>query len=144
MPTLDQIRACFSGDRYATETTGVQIQKAEPGRAVCTLELRPGLLNANHVPMGGALFTLADFAFAIAANGHSTSVTVSQQAAITFLAPARGKVLTAEAVCLKAGRRTCLYAIDITDDTGAYVAHMTVNGFTTEPPVPVGKNEKKP
>ena len=31
MPTLDQIRACFSGDRYATETTGVLIQDAQPG-----------------------------------------------------------------------------------------------------------------
>ena len=70
MPTLDQIRACFSGDRYATETTGILIQDAQPGASVCTLPLRPELLNANHAPMGGAIFTLADFAFAVAVNGH--------------------------------------------------------------------------
>lgn len=134
MPTLDQIRACFSGDRFATETVGVRIDVAEPGRAVCSLPIRPAHLNANFVPMGGAIFTLADFAFAVAANGHCTRVTVTQQVAITFLAASRGKVLTAEAQCLKAGRTTCLYAVDVTDDLGAQVAHLTINGFTTDPP----------
>ena len=134
MPTLDQIRACFSGDRFATETVGVRIDVAEPGRAVCSLPICPAHLNANFVPMGGAIFTLADFAFAVAANGHSTRVTVTQQVAITFLAASRGTVLTAEARCLKAGRTTCLYAVDVTDDLGAQVAHLTINGFTTDPP----------
>ena len=112
MPTLDQIRACFSGDRYATETTGVLIQDAQPGACVCTLPLRPELLNA------------------VAANGHSQSVTVSQHASVTFLSPAKGQTLTARASCLKAGRQTCLYAVEITDELGTYVAHVTVNGFT--------------
>ena len=138
MPTLDQIRACFSGDRYATETTGVTIQEAQPGRAVCTLPLRPALLNANHTPMGGAIFTLADFAFAVAVNGHSPTVTVSQHASVTFLSPAKGQTLIATASCLKAGRRTCLYAVEVTDELGTYVAHVTVNGFTVDtPPKPL-------
>ena len=133
MPTLDQIRACFSGDRFATETTGCEIVSAEPGRAVCSMAVRPGLLNANSVPMGGAIFTLADFAFAVAANGHSTAVTVTQQVSVTFLAASRGKVLTAEASCIRAGRRTCLYAVDVTDELGTRVAYLTVNGFTADP-----------
>ena len=134
MPTLEQIRACFSGDRFAMETVGVTIDVAEPGRAVCTLPIRPAHLNANLVPMGGAVFTLADFAFAVAANSHSTRVTVTQQVSVTFLAASRGKVLTAEARCLKAGRTTCLYNVDVTDDLGTQVAHLTINGFTTDPP----------
>ena len=138
MPTLDAIRACFSGDRYATETTGVLIQEAQPGQSVCTLPLRPELLNANNIPMGGAIFTLADFAFAVAANGHSQQITVSQHVSITFLSPAKGRTLTAKACCLKAGRSTCLYGVDVTDDLGTYVAHVTVNGFTMQaPPKPL-------
>ena len=133
MPTLDQIRACFSGDRFAADTVGVHIDVAEPGRSVCTLPIRPALLNANSVPMGGAIFTLADFAFAVAANGHSARLTVTQQVSVTFLAASRGGVLTAEARCLKAGRTTCLYAVDVTDDLGAPVAHLTINGFTSDP-----------
>ncbi len=130
MPTLDEIRERFSADRFAADTTGVRIERAEPGRAVCTLRLRDGHMNSNNVPMGGALFTLADFAFAVAANGFSETVSVSQHISMTFLAPAKGKVLTAEASCLRAGRRTCLYQVAVTDDEGVFVAHMTVNGFT--------------
>ncbi len=130
MPTLEEIRQRFADDRYATETTGIEIREAEPGRAVCAMEIQPRHLNANHVPQGGAVFTLGDFAFAIAANGHSETISVSRQVSITFLAPAKGKVLIAEASCLKAGRRTCLYQVNITDELGTYVAHLAVNGFT--------------
>ena len=57
-----------------------------------------------------------------------------QQVSITFLSPSRGKTLIAEARCLKAGRTTCLYAVDVTDDLGAQVAHLTVNGYTVDKP----------
>lgn len=133
MPTLDQIRARFAGDRFATEAAGAAIEQAEPGHAVCTMPIRPVHLNANNIPMGGAVFTLADFAFAVAANGHSSRVTVTQQVSVTFLSAAQGERLIAEARCLKAGRTTCLYAVEVTDDRGAQVAHLTINGYTMEP-----------
>lgn len=133
MPDLEEIRTRFFGDCFATAAVGAEIALAEPAHAVCTLKIQPKHLNANGVPMGGVLFTLADFAFAVAANGHSTRITVTQQVSVTFLAPARGQVLTAEARCLKAGRTTCLYTVDITDDLGTQVAHLTVNGYTMDP-----------
>lgn len=133
MPTLDQIRARFVGDRFATEAAGAVIEQAEPGRAVCAMPIRPVHLNANHVPMGGAVFTLADFAFAVAANGHSDRITVTQQVSVTFLSAAQGERLIAQARCLKAGRTTCLYEVAVTDDRGAQVAHLTINGYTMDP-----------
>ena len=81
---------------------------------------------------GRAIFTLADFAYAVASNGFTDKIIVSQQVAITFLAPARGTELLAEAKCLKSGRTTCLYAVDVRDELGTYVAHATVNGFTVK------------
>ncbi len=141
MLTLEEIQSRFSADRFATEVTGVKILEAQPGRAVCALPLRPELMNANNVPMGGAVFTLADLAFAVAANSYSNAVTVSRQASITYLAPAKGHTLTAEAQCLKAGRRTCLYEVRVMDDTGAFVAHVAINGFTSEPAVENAKNK---
>ena len=87
-------------------------------------------MNANNAPMGGAIFTLADFAFAVAANGGSERVTVSQHVSITFLSPAKGSELLAEASCRKAGRTTCLYQVEVRDELGTYVAHAEVNGFT--------------
>lgn len=132
MPTLDQIRTRFTADRFAAEAAGATVDAAEPNYARCSMPIRPVHLNANGIPMGGAIFTLADFAFAVAANGHSNRVTVTQQVSATFLSAARGKVLMAEARCLKAGRATCLYTVDVTDDLGTPVAHLTINGYTID------------
>ena len=71
MPTLEEIKATFAADRFATEVVGVEIQSAEPGHAVCALKLRPELMNAAGIPQGGAIFTLADFTFAVSANAYS-------------------------------------------------------------------------
>ncbi len=81
--------------------------------------------------MGGAIFTLADFAVAVASNGHAeTTNTVSLHGEITFLTPAKGKRLMAEANCIKEGRTTCFYEVAVTDELGTNVARATFNGFT--------------
>ncbi len=129
MPSLEEIRSRFQNDRYATQTTGIVIDSADPGKAVCSLTLEDRHMNGNNVPMGGAIFTLADIACAVAANGHSEKMTVSQQASISYLAPAKGKRLIAQAYCLRAGRTMALYAVDVKDELGTYVAHATINAY---------------
>ncbi len=129
MSALEEIRSRFQNDHFAMDATGIVIDSAEPGKAVCSLTLEERHMNENHVPMGGAVFTLADIACAVAANGYSEKKTVSQQASITFLAPAKGKRLIAEASCLRAGRTTALYMADVRDELGTYVAHATMNAY---------------
>lgn len=129
MSSLEEIRNRFKNDRFATNATGIVIDSAEPGKAVCSLKLEDRHMNDNNVPMGGAIFTLADFACAIASNGYSEKNTVSQHASITFLAPAKGERLIAEAFCLREGHTTSLYAVDVKDELGTYVAHATMNGY---------------
>lgn len=129
MSVLEEIRNRFQNDHFATDATGIVIDSAEPGRAVCSLALEERHMNENSVPMGGAVFTLADFACAIAANGYSERKTVSQNVSITFLAPAKGRRLIAEASCLREGRSTALYMADVRDELGTYVAHALVNGY---------------
>lgn len=129
MSALEEIRSRFQNDHFATDATGIVIDSAEPGKAVCSLVLEEKHMNENNVPMGGAIFTLADIACAVAANGYSEKKTVSQQASITFLAPAKGKRLLAEASCLRSGRTTALYMVDVRDELGTYVAHATINAY---------------
>ena len=95
MPAMEELNERFRADRFAAQA-GVEIREAEPGRALCAMPLRPCHMNANGAPMGGAIFTLADFAYAVASNGFTDRIIVSQQVAITFLAPARGTELLAE------------------------------------------------
>ena len=129
MSALEEIRSRFQNDHFATDATGIVIDSAEPGKAVCALVLEEKHMNENNVPMGGAVFTLADIACAVAANGYSEKKTVSQQASITFLSPAKGRRLVAEASCLRSGRTTALYTVDVRDELGTYVAHATMNGY---------------
>ena len=136
MPTLEELRQTFAADRFATEAAGCEIRLAEPGHAVCAMALTPVHMNAAGTPQGGAIFTLADFAFAVAANGFAERITVSLQHDITFLAPARGSVVLAEARCVKHGRTAGFFTVDVTDDLGTHVAQMTVNGFVIGKPGP--------
>lgn len=64
---LKQIQKVFSNDRFATDN-GAVIEQADEGYAKCWLEIQPHHLNAAGTVMGGAIFTLADFAFAVASN----------------------------------------------------------------------------
>ena len=67
--------------------------------------------------MGGVYFTLADFALAVASNWQEMG-NVSLNSEITYLTAAKGDVLTAEAFCVKNGRTTGYYRIDVKDGCG--------------------------
>ncbi|MBD5470513.1 MAG: PaaI family thioesterase [Lachnospiraceae bacterium] len=124
---LDEIRERFSHDRFAT-VNGAYIEEVAEGYAKCTMQITEDHKNALGAVMGGAIFTLADFTFAVAANWLENSV-VSLNASITFLGKAKGKILIAEAKKIRLGRTTCYYIVEITDELGSQVAHMTSNGF---------------
>ena len=64
--SLEQVQRIFSNDRFATETTGCRVVEAGPGHAVCELDVCERHLNEKGGVMGGAIFTLADFACAVA------------------------------------------------------------------------------
>lgn len=129
MNDLEKAREIFSKDLFATECTGIVIEEASPGFAKCSLAVEPRHCNALGNPMGGVIFTMADFAFAIAANlGQDT--TVSQSAQITYLSACKGKRLIAEAHVIKTGRTVCFYQIDVSDELGNRIAFVTSSGVT--------------
>lgn len=128
MDYLQKARDYFKGDVFASTTTGIQIDAAQPGYAKVSLDIEPKHLNALGMVMGGAIFTMADYAFAIASNvGDETVVTINSQ--ISYLGTAKGKRLIAEAKPLKNGRSTCVYNIDVEDELGTQVANIQVTGF---------------
>ena len=78
--------------------------------------------------MGGAIFTLADFAFAALTNGPGRS-TVAQQVSVNFLAAPKGGRLVATARWRKDGRSSCVVNVDVADDAGRDVAQFVGTGF---------------
>lgn len=121
-------REKFAGDRFVQEGIGAVITEVGEGYAVCVMQVEPRHKNALGIVMGGAIFTLADFAFAVAAN-QGDRATVSQAVQITFLDTARGNTLTATARAMREGGQTSFYSVLVTDDTGRQVAYATSNGY---------------
>ena len=107
-PTLEEIEAVFANDRFATEAAGCRVVSGERGRAVCSMELADVHRNAMGNVMGGAIFTLADFALAICCN-IGEEPTVSVDSSISFFRSTQGAALTATAVCDKPGRHLGFY-----------------------------------
>lgn len=132
MVSLEEVRGRFAADKFATEAAGIVIEKAGPCYAECSMKIKPFHLNAAGGVMGGAIFTLADFCFAVAANNDRESGSaVSLSSSVSFVGKAKGTALVGEAKCMKSGRSTCLYTVEIHDDLGNKVAFVTVNGFCT-------------
>lgn len=126
MKTLEEVREVFADDRFATEN-GAVIDEIGDGYAKCSVKLERKHKNAMGGVMGGVYFTLADFAFAVASN-HEKMGVVSISSNIAFLSTAKGDMLYAEAHCVKDGRTTCYYNVNVYDETGRQAAAVTITG----------------
>lgn len=127
MYDLEEARAFFSGDKFATEATGCVLDEVGEKYAQCSLTLGPQHRNAVGQVMGGVSFTLADFAFAVASNFRQ-QLTVSVSSSISHLGPVKGTRLIAKTRLIKDGRRNCFYEVDVTDDLDTPVALVTITG----------------
>ena len=84
----------FEGDRYAM-ITGVKLEELTDEYSLASLVLGDIHKNANGGIMGGVIFTLADFAFAVLSN-HIHMNTVAQQVSINYLGAPKGGTLFAD------------------------------------------------
>lgn len=131
MNELEQAREIFKKDRFAMVTTGIKIVEVDKGYAKCSLTIDDRHVNATGHVMGGAIFTLADFVFAVATNfkQKTTVTTVSQ---ISYLGTPKGNILYGESKMLKDGRRNCFYEIIIRDNSDNMVAVVSMSGVHLE------------
>ncbi len=128
MTDLEKAREFFSGDKYATESTGIVIDEVKEKYAKCSLKLNASHKNAVGNVMGGVMFTLADFVFAVATNFNQEDITVTTVSQICYLGMAKGDTLYGESKLIKDGRTTCFYEIVISDNLGNNVAIVTMTG----------------
>jgi acyl-CoA thioesterase len=136
---IDDVREFFKGDKYLT-MTGVVIEEAGDGKAVCTVDIVPeNHFNKGGVVQGGVTYTLADCTFAVASNykfldEHATDkfITVSQSANITYFSPPKGKKLICTAEAITRGRVASVYRMEVKDELDTKVALMIGNGYTID------------
>ena len=125
--TIEEAREYFREDKFAT-LNGMTLDEVDDDHSVCSLTLSERHRNAFGGVMGGAIFTLADFAFATLTNDRENT-TVAQQVSINYLSAPKGERLIATAVFKKNGRSSCVVNIDVVDETGREVAQFVGTGF---------------
>jgi acyl-CoA thioesterase len=104
-----------STDRFA-ETLGIQVLEVKEGYSKVSMIVQKNMLNGLGYTHGGALFSLADYAFAEACN-YGDNVAVAVQVSINFLRPsAEGDLLVAEASRVSDGKTTGLYQVTVRKD----------------------------
>jgi acyl-CoA thioesterase len=108
---MDKMRKFFENDRFATYS-GIEVVNISPGSAKTRMKVEDRHLNGIGTVHGGALFTLADFTFALAANSYGR-VTVAINANISYLKAIKTGTLIAEAQELSKSNRISNYIVNI-------------------------------
>ena len=125
--SVDNAREFFYKDKFAV-SSGVTLDELSDDEAICSLNVSDNHKNAYGGVMGGVIFTLADFAFAVLSN-QIHQPTVAQQVDIHYLSSPKGDKLIAKATCRKNGRTSSIINVDISDDVGRDVAQFIGTGF---------------
>ena len=128
MSSLQEAREIFSKDKYATSASGIVIEEVLENYAKCSMKLTDIHRNAFGGVMGGAIYTLADFTFAVASNYGKDRLTASLTGQASFLSMSRGSVLYAESELIKDGRQNCFYQIRVYDNLGKDIATVSFTG----------------
>ncbi len=114
------LKEFFKGDMLAKHL-GIELVEANTGKAVSRMDIKNEHLNGIGTVHGGAIFTLADFTFAVAANSHG-NVTVAINASISFMKSVTKGTLTAIAKEVSLNPKISSYTVNICNDEGELIA----------------------
>ena len=103
----------MKGTDHFAEELGIQLIEAKDGYAKVSMKVQKTHTNALGFTHGGAIFSLADYAFAQACN-YGDNVAVAVQVSINYLKPSvEGDELLAEATRISDGKTTALYHVTV-------------------------------
>ena len=123
----EQVIEKFRRDRYAAHS-GIEIVDLYPGYAKVKMEIQDYHLNSVDIVHGGAIFTLGDYACALAGNCEESS-SVAIEANVSYLKPASSGTLFAEAKAISQSKSLISFDVTITDEKGGSIARYYGRSF---------------
>jgi len=130
---MKQIRKFFKKDQFA-RYLGIELIEVSEGKARARLKIRQEHLNGVNLVHGGAIFALADLAFAVASNSHGT-VALGVNASISYLKATYGGVLTADAIEVAKNSKLATYQINIINEKNDLIAIFQGTVYRKKNPV---------
>ncbi|NHN58869.1 MULTISPECIES: PaaI family thioesterase [Halorussus] len=117
----DERRERIASDPFC-EKLGIELAALGPGTATTEVTVTDDLLNFHGTPHGGAIYSLADAAFAAASNAEGETALAMETNVSYFEAVDVGETLTGEAERVHRRGRTASYSVAVTDEDGGEVA----------------------
>ncbi|WP_135825883.1 hydroxyphenylacetyl-CoA thioesterase PaaI [Halorussus ruber] len=117
----DEQREVIESDPFC-EKLGVELTDLGPGTATTELTVTDDLLNFHGTPHGGAIYSLADAAFAAASNAEGDAALALETNISYFEAVEVGETLSADAERVHQRGRTASYRVTVTDERGDEIA----------------------
>lgn len=124
----------LKGDKFAL-FAGVELLEVRSGYARARMEIQPMHLNGGGVCQGGAIFTLADLAFAAAVNSHAR-LTLSVQTSINFFKAESSGYLYAEANETLNHKKLPFCEVKVTNGKGDLIATFNGTGYRKDTVLP--------
>jgi acyl-CoA thioesterase len=117
----------LENDQFAA-ANGMQLVELRPGFAKTCLDIQQRHLNSMGIVQGGAIFTLAAFAFEAVTNSN-TQIAVGINTNISFLKATQSGTLYAEATEISRSRRLSVCTVRVTNESGELVAMFQGTAF---------------
>jgi acyl-CoA thioesterase len=128
------IKEFFKDDRYAA-FSGVELLEVEHGKAKAKMEIRDMHLNAGNVVQGGAIFTLADLAFAAAVNAYG-NLAMSVETSIRYFKGIGAGTLFAEAKAVHVHKKLATFEVRVTNQDEELIALFIATAFRKDTQLP--------
>lgn len=122
-----EIKEFFQKDRFAF-SSGIKLLEVKPGWAKTLLEVKETHLNAGDVVQGGAIFTLADLAFAAAVNAYG-NLAMSVETSIRYFKGVSGGILTAEAEVVDLHKKLATFQVRVKNQDDELIALFTSTAY---------------
>jgi len=118
---MEDIKQFFSANDLFAKHNGLELVNVGKGRATVAMKIMPYHFNAAGTVHGGAIFTLADYAFAVASNSHGR-IAMGISTSVNFVKAAVKGTLYAEAVENSLNPKLASYTVTVTDDDKCTIA----------------------
>lgn len=129
---IAEITKRFKADQYAVGLTGIEIVDVKDNYVKTQLVVEAKHMNALGIMQGGALFTLADFTFAVAINAEQRGTAVAIECQMSFLKPVTAGILYAESSIISRSRSLVACDITITNAEEEIIAKFHGRGFVRQ------------
>ena len=131
---MQQIHDFFSKEDKFARHAGIELLEVREGWARTAMKIEPFHMNGAKTVHGGAIFTLADFAFAVASNSRG-SLAMGINTSVSFVKAATEGTLYAEATEESCNTKLATYLVRVTDEADALIALFQGTVYRKKEPI---------